>query len=499
MPADSAGFRGALLLKKGRYVVTDTLHLRADGVVIRGEGAGFGGTWILHRRPKVIKDPTPGLFVHITQPDKAIIPTFESHGGQMDTQKIADVTQGLVPAGFERMAVSDTSRIKVGDQVVVVIGHTQKWIDDLGVGGVWKLPFELQIPRIVKAVDADRRTITFTVGITSRIDIQGGYATAEIHTITSDRRIKNIGMEDILFISDYDRTRKDNKGYYNDENHANYAFRFYSARDGWMRRCVGFFYSGGLVATGGSQHLTVQDCAMIDGVSQDTPANHKGSRKYYFNANGEHMLFQRCYGRFARHAFVGNGAKGSTVFLDSLSEYDHLKNEWHQRWGHGHLFDNISCDAQIGIAGIKGHGHGQKSAFAVAWNNLILNKRTWEPDLFVNKQKGLVQNYAIGNIIRGSGKIGADSLGETGHIEARNRFVQPRSLYLAQLRDRLGDAALLAITSPLQRSDQRGAVWMDLIAKYSHFPHWLDPDKAPWPGYEEWLVIYESQQVSENP
>ena len=62
---DASGFRGALLLGKGKFIVSNTLFIRASGVVLRGQGAGFGGTWIYHRTPE-ITDPVPPEYVHGT-------------------------------------------------------------------------------------------------------------------------------------------------------------------------------------------------------------------------------------------------------------------------------------------------------------------------------------------------------------------------------------------------------------------------------------------------
>ncbi len=50
LPKDLNGFRGAILLKSGRYYVEGSLVLRADGVVLRGEGQNtpeHGGTEII--------------------------------------------------------------------------------------------------------------------------------------------------------------------------------------------------------------------------------------------------------------------------------------------------------------------------------------------------------------------------------------------------------------------------------------------------------------------
>lgn len=514
-PVGPDGYRGAVVLKKGKYEVSNTLFFAHDGVVLRGEGAGFGGTWILHRRIAPIPDTSPARYIHFPQPEKGILPTLQTvgrsvaagdtdqvqFGNKVRTRKLADIADDLVATGQATLTLSDVGAIEPGDEVVVTCSQTQKWIDAIGLSDHWK-PEQMQLSfwRVVEKVLPDTKQIVLSVPLSSRIDRAGGYAQGEVHKVVQDGRVRNIGVENILFLSDYDRSKRGKRDYFNDEHHPNYVCRFYDARDAWIRRCVAFFYSGGIMSGGGSQNITTEDCAMLDGVSADTPANHAGARKYYFNANGAQMFFQRCYARYSRHAYIGNGPKDGAVFLDCFSEKDHLKSEWHQRWGHGHLFDNIALEAQIGLSGNNVSGHGQKGAYALAWNNLINNRRTYEPDLFVNKVPGIFSNYAIGNILLGSKKVEYDELkdrlenaaiGELGWVESTDRFVEPRSIYLAQLRERMGDEAVRAIATRKQIEGPRGAVWLDIIEQFAHFPEYLDPNEAPWPGYENWVARFD--------
>ena len=460
--------------------------------MIRGEGAGFGGTWIYHRCMNPIRDKSPGRYIHYPRPEKGMIPTFLTHGGRVRTRKVADVTDPLVPAGCRRLRVSDTSGLSAGEEVVVICRQTQRWVEALGLEEQWDADrFVLRFPRVLKEVSADTGELVLNVPITSRIDRENGYARGEVHVVTKDTRLRNVGLEDVLLISGYDRSKRGEEGYFIDEHHPNYALRFRNVRDGWVRRCVGFFYSCGLVSTGGSQHLTVEDCAMLDGVSRDTPVHHVGTRKYYFNAQGPMLLFQRCYSRYARHAFIGNGTCGGAVFLDCFSEHDHLPSEWHQRWGHGHVFDNLSTEAPLSSIGIPGSPHGQRAAFAVFWNCFANNKRTWVPDVALNSMPGLFRNYSIGTVHRGSGEVGParqqEPLGELGVVESDGRFVKPRSLYLAQLRERLGEEAVRAIAIRKQIEGPHGAIWQGLIKQFANLPEYADPEKAPWRGYEDWV------------
>lgn len=501
MPLQTNGFRGALQLAKGKYVITNSLFIRADGMVVRGAGAGFGGSWMYHRVMPVIKNPTGTGIVHVPNPERGVVPTFITsakgpHGFPtgVEAKKVADITTDLVPAGTATFAVSTPSAVKAGDEVVIVSRQTQKWVKALELGKVWKPEtFALQMVRTVTSVDGQR--ITLNVPVTTRIDARNGYATGEVWLVARDKRLRNIGIEDLLFLAGFDQTKKDKGGYYNDENHPNQVARIDDVRDGWLRRCVGFFYSFGLVGVGRSMHVTVEDCAMLDGVSRDTPVNHAGARKYYYNLSGDQVLVQRSYARYARHAFIGNGPYDGGVFLDCFSERDHLPSEWHQGWGHGHLFDSIALQCAIQMNGAIGE-HGQKAAFALAWNCLIDNRRTFEADLAVTRRFDLCNNYAIGNTLAGSGQarpgtaLTQDGPGTLGSVDSSGKYLLPRSLYLAQLHDRLGANAVKAVATKSQIAGAGGIVWKELATAYSELPLYADPDTAPWPGLENWVVRY---------
>src|SRR5829696_4537326 len=50
MPPDREGFRGAVLLKKGVHMMSDTLRVNTSGVVLRGEGSDETGTVLVATR-----------------------------------------------------------------------------------------------------------------------------------------------------------------------------------------------------------------------------------------------------------------------------------------------------------------------------------------------------------------------------------------------------------------------------------------------------------------
>ncbi|WP_088833272.1 hypothetical protein [Paenibacillus tyrfis] len=101
MPVGPDGFRGAVLLKKGRYEIEGTLYVRTSGVVLRGEGQDEGGTL---------------LFGSGNKP-RNLIEIGSSKGPVIDNASMTDVTDLYVPSGAKTFHVKDASAYKVGDKV----------------------------------------------------------------------------------------------------------------------------------------------------------------------------------------------------------------------------------------------------------------------------------------------------------------------------------------------------------------------------------------------
>jgi hypothetical protein len=130
--------------------------------------------------------------------------------------------------------------------------------------------------------------------------------------------------------------------------------------------------------------------------------------------------------------------RGPNVFLDGTAVQSKADSGPHHRWAVGTLYDNISDDNQIRIQDRQwaGSGHGWAGAQQVLWN---CTSKT-----LVVQQPPTGQNYAIGSV----GKFVAGDWSPKapqGVIDASGAPVLPRSLYLAQLSERLGPAAVANI------------------------------------------------------
>ncbi len=200
-----------------------------------------------------------------------------------------------------------------------------------------------------------------------------------------------------------------------------------------------------------AKFMTVQDCACIKPVSLIT-----GGRRYPYSINGQYCLVQRCYSDHARHA-QATGAKvcGPNVFLDCYAENTHSDTGPHHRWAVGILWDNLKggqFNAQD--RGWMGTGHGWAGAQQVFWN--------CEASSICVQQPPTAQNYAIGC----KGKISKGSFKgrKPGHYESHGKHVDPRSLYLKQLEDRLGLFAVRNVTTKAQRT---GTIYHILKEKFA--------------------------------
>lgn len=130
MPVSADGFRGAVLLKSGRFAVDGTIRIGASGVVLRGSGEGETGTVLIARGNSRR--------------------TFIEVGGRGSrTEVVASrktITDATAPVGATRLTLSDAAGISVGDHVVVRRPSTADWIAALGMNQLpgWRAENRIQ-------------------------------------------------------------------------------------------------------------------------------------------------------------------------------------------------------------------------------------------------------------------------------------------------------------------------------------------------------------------
>lgn len=361
------------------------------------------------------------------------------------------VTDDYVPVGGRTLSVANARDFRPGDQVIVRRIGNQEWINELGMIGEgnasrWN-PFNIDYDRVV--MDVQGNTITFDAPITTSIDRRWGGG--EVSKYDDAGRIENVGVENMRAISEYDpsvrRTQYGNmdrpnyqgEEYYSDEAHYRVFVVFNNAKNGWVRDCTALHFVTSMVGTNnGSKWITIQDCISREPISQRA-----GGRRFIFALRGQLGFVQRCESDKGRHSFMTGQPNGNgNVFLDCKATSPFSSSEPHEQWASGNLYDNVH--APLTARFWQNFVIGWAGANTVFWN--------CEGDFLVQKPP-TAQNYTFGHIgVNGVIYNTAlqDLTKENGHLESLDQHVTPRSLYLAQLTERLGEAAVRRIAKPSQ-------------------------------------------------
>jgi hypothetical protein len=430
---DENGFRGAVLLKAGTYDLSvpneDALQIRASGVILRGEGQGFDGTILKtsdEKRHQIIA----------TRPEK---PSY----GQSLKSKITDPYVGSGRFGFH---VEDATGYAVGDKIFVRFTPNQTWLDEtyanyyLNSGDLlWDTEtYTMNYERTITHIDGDSITIHSPV----ILPMQTKYGVGEIVKLSfTKNRLHNVGVENIRLIGPGVTPTCDA----NSSNRLRNAIYFEYTEHSWIRGITVEHTSNSLFTLWASHYITAEDCASIKPLG---PKSGGYRYTFYFDAASSHNLCQRTYTDDGRHDYVlGPRIPGPNVFLDGVSERGGTQGP-HQRWATGTLFDNLRLQSLIALEhrGTSGSGHGWSGIQSTIWN-------TESPSITCDTPVGHM-NYAIGN-------TGNENLSQyinntrtgvyRGHYDHHGSPVATRSLYLKQLEDRLGVAAVQNITIPEQR------------------------------------------------
>lgn len=407
MPVNKKGFRGAILLKKGTYVIPGTLKISAGGIVLRGEGDSENGTKIIAAG----KGQRPLLKISGTGSVKEV------------KNSRVKINTPFVPVGAFTFEVESTANLRAGDPVILHRPGTDNWIADLQMDRIteregtqqWKAAeYHLNFERKIVKIEGNHVTIDNPVVMQMENKYGGGY----IYKYDFDGRIAEVGVENILFESEYDGDK--------DENHAWVAVNINAAENCWVRNVTSRYFGYSCVSLGSSaKQITVMDSKCFDAKSIIT-----GGRRYSFNNDGQLNLFMNLETTEGRHDYV-TGAKtlGPNVFYNCKAVKTHADIGPHHRWSVGTLYDNIITDGEINVQdrGNWGSGHGWAGVTQVLWNCQVKRAAIQSP--WVSGA-----NYSIGT--KGEKFSGRLKGKPDGIWIDQNEDIQPQSLYKAQLNTR---------------------------------------------------------------
>lgn len=402
LPVQSDGFRGAVALASGTFQVAGQLRITQSGVVLRGAGAGKGGTTLV-----------------ATGTDRrTLIRVFGTAEREFRGRPIR-IADAYVPVGASRLNVS--SNLKVGDTVTVTRPSSAEWIKAIGAnafGVGWRTGSRNIVwERVVTANDGN--AITLDAPITTAIDKEGKeFNEAMVWKWEIMGRIENVGIEDLRILSQPATDKP------LDDDHAWHGVTIENAQNVWIRRVEFTGFAGAAVSLWEStKWVTVEDCISLAPVSEVG-----GFRRHAFFTQGQLTLFLRCWSEHGRHDFaVGHCAPGPNAFVNCRTRESLADSGPLESWASGVLYDNVRIDGNaLNLINrwTDPPGTGWSAANCVLWQCRAAKIACFRPPT--------ATNWAIGCWAQFSGD---------GAFESPSDFVRPLSLYQAQLRERVGEAA----------------------------------------------------------
>ena len=448
LPPDISGFRGAVLLDKGEFSLSGSIRIATSGIVLRG----------MDKESTILlkKGVDRGSLIYMEGENDLVI---------KDTLQ---VLSNYVPVNTKTLEVALGTSLKKGDRIMVTRPSGKEWIASLGCnifgGGIsalgWKEgDMDLTWDRVVS--DINGNLLTLDAPLTVALDAKYGVST--IMTYQWNGRIENCGVENLTLVSDYD------KHYPKDEDHCWTGISIEAAENCWVRQ-VNFRHFAGsavIVQRTGSK-ITVEDC-----ISKDPVSEIGGMRRCTFHTLGQQTLFQRCYSEQGIHDFAaGFCAAGPNAFVQCDSYQSLGFSGSIDAWACGLLFDVVNIDGHN--LTFKNLGQDKNGAGWNTGNSLFWQCTAAEIECYTPAKDA--QNRAYGCWAQFSGD---------GEWAQSNNHVQPRSIFYAQLTERLqkecAERARILPRNTSATSSPTVEVAMAL-AKEAYNPrltleHWIEENK----------------------
>lgn len=437
MPLDGNGIRGAVRLNPGIYRVSGIIRINFDGVVLRGSGQGSDSL-------------TNSIIVGTgnTPAERDIIVA----GGGSNTKWSGSVSgtqtnliDDTVYVGSKVFHVQDPSAYGIGDNIIIYHPCSDPWLQAVDYGGtngteLWTVGSQpLVFNRYITGINGNEITIDVPVYNTLVKSLSQSY----IYKYNRSGIKTNIGIENLrVDITGWEPDTLDQS------SSAWSAIALSQIENGWVKNFTATHFVYACVRTETATRITIDSCNGLNPVGSVDPAdvNH---RRYSFALDdaSQQVLMMNCLATNGRHSFMSNGTSwvSGCVFYNVKVYNPYAPSEPHRRWSMGILYDNFVqlngplsgySSELLGFynRGDFGTGHGWAAAHCVAWNCDVAGG-----DLLVQKPP-TAQNYAVGCFGDVTGtKPPAPFVQPTGYIEGTNAAgLNPPSLYMAQLQERLG-------------------------------------------------------------
>jgi len=403
LPADANGIRGVVQLSAGTYDIADKLTINKSGVILRGSGNTTNGTML--------------RFTSTATGGDAITITGSSGASKVSSAGTNIITDTYVPLGATTFHVNSTANLSVGDDIIVRRPWTRSWIDAIGLSGFWSgLGFS----------DAERKVVAIngnqvTIDIPLPTPIEQKWCTGEVYHYTDTGRTQNSAVENLREISVWGLNTTGNTNGFGWT-----GVHLAKCKNCWVRdvACDGFGIGMDTAPLDSVKWCTVQDCSYADGV------NNGSAGPPAFEIDGAMCLFQRLNG-ISGHAHLcqtGEEGAGPNVFLYCFATGKSFDGGPHRAWTVSLLTDNeYGQVGNVHITIIGGGGNGWGAGYSLFYNCHVGNYTIQQPPTDHH------YNWLVG----GTG-VNNNPSTNPGTYDHFGSTLAPNSLYLEQLKERLG-------------------------------------------------------------
>jgi hypothetical protein len=405
---DENGHRGAVLLAKGTHEVAGTLLVRASGVVLRGEANNDEPTKIL-----------------ATGSERRAVIRFLGEPIPAPGDKTYEIATAYVPVGARRLTLAARGKLAVGDTIDVERLSSKEWISALGMNrfpsrdkGSWLdwQPNSLNghSERVITAVHGN--AITLDAPLTDALNSKLGGG--QVRYLRWPGRIEEVGIENLTIESTFNPANP------KDEEHAWDGVSIENAVNCWVRQVVTRHLAGSAVRIlERCRKITVVDCD-----AQEPVAEIGAQRRQIFFTAGQQCLFLRCTSAEGWHDFaLGYLAAGPNAFVECKANSAHSFSGPIESWVTGALFDNVVIDgAALALTNRESdrHGVGWAAANCMLWQSTAAQ--------IICRSPPTAHNWSLGCF----GEFYGD-----GQWRSLTQGINPKSIYFAQLSERLGHDA----------------------------------------------------------
>ena len=309
----------------------------------------------------------------------------------------------------------------MGTQIVVRRPWSQVWINAIGVSNLWSASgHQNDAERKITAINGTQ----ITVDMALPTPIEQKWTTGVVFPYTDTSRVQNCGVENMTMVS------LEGGGTGTSYEFGATGVHFGNCKNCWVHDVAFSGYGIGVNSSpgGGTKWCVAQDCTFANGI------NNGSARPPAFEIDGQMCLFQRLTGisGFEHLCQTGDEATGPNVYLYCHATGSDFDGGPHRFWAVSLLTDNeYGTVGNVHIVIITGGDNGWGAGYSVFYNCHVNNFTIQCPAV------GHHYNWWIG----GSG-VNKNPSTDPGTYDLAGTTVAPTSLYLEQLKERLGGAAV---------------------------------------------------------